>query len=123
MPHGSYNGRAFGRGIVEEGVQVVKEIISKVDGISNGNLNSLTLKIGLAVAIVNVSMSSHERVECSQLIKEDKDVISRRASEAWNVCTCEEYPRGSKTQDLIDRCAKFLHSCLIVSCPFESILL
>ena len=101
----------------------MKEIISEVNSISDGNLDSLTLKIRLAVAIVNVTMSSHERVESSKLIEEDKDVISRRASEAWNVCTCEEYPRGSKTQNLIDRGTKFLHSRLIVSCPFESILL
>lgn len=52
-------------------LQIVNEIISKVDRISYSCLNSLILVEGFSISEVNVSMGSHEWIKHAYLIEEN----------------------------------------------------
>jgi len=78
----------------------VGEIISHVDDVSDGGLDSLALEPWLSDRVVKVSVGSEEGIEASELIELNVELVGWLSIEAWDVRTSVGVSSDSKLHNL-----------------------
>ena len=90
VPHRSHDGLTILTGLLEGRVDVVNEVVSAVNGVTDSVLNSLRLEPGLSVGEVDVSVSTEERIVHANLVELNVKIIGRLSVEGGNVSTTED---------------------------------
>lgn len=85
VPHDAPEGDTCLRGLPECGVDVVDQVVTAVDGVTDGGLDTLGLKPWLTVWIVNVSVSSEEWIIHTQLVEHHPEILSWLTVESWHI--------------------------------------
>ena len=122
-PHSSHDWLSIVRCRLEAGVEVVNQIVSTVDSISDYGLNSVSLKPWLSLLIVDMAMSSEERIVHAQLVKHDVQFFSNVSKEARYISAAEWNSSIAKLQDHRQGAFKLREDRSVIASPISSILL
>ena len=94
-PHSSDQGESLRRSLVEHRVDVVDQVVAKVNSVPDHGLNPLILEPRFPVLVINLVVGSEERIEHAELVHHDPEVLGRVKLVAWNVSSTEGMPSNT----------------------------